>query len=127
MSGGSFDYLCFRDASDLLASERKVQEMADALAKSGYADDAAKETQALLLEIRAARNRLQASIDRLAPVWKAMEWWGSCDTSEDDFKKALAGYRGEEAKEEVAEIDRKTMRKITKELEDFICGPSGDG
>lgn len=101
--------------------------MADALAGLGYAADAAKETQALILEIRAARNRLQASIDRLAPVWKAMEWWQSRDTSEDDLKAALAGYRGEEAKEEVVEIDRKTMRKITKELEDFICGPSGDG
>ena len=100
MSGGSFDYLCFKEAGDLLGNDdANLQEMADALAELGYARDAAKETQTLLLEIRAIRNRLQATLDRLSPVWKGMEWWRSCDINEDDFIEVLSEYRGEEEAE----------------------------
>lgn len=40
MSGGSFDYLCHKEVGDLLEHERTLQEMADELARLGYADDA---------------------------------------------------------------------------------------
>jgi len=95
MSGGSFDYLYCKEAGDLLQDEGTLKEMADELARLGYAADAALETQALLLEIRAARNRIASSIDRLSPVWRGLEWWKSCDTDEGGFEKALSTYRGE--------------------------------
>lgn len=97
MSGGSFDYLCFKDADELLEHLDTIQEMADELAKLGYANDAAKETQTLLLNYRAFLNRSQTALERLQPVWKAMEWWHSSDWGEDRLKETLAEYRGERA------------------------------
>lgn len=95
MSGGSFNYLCHKDASDLLrAGLSDAQEMGDALAALGYAPDAARETFAVIAEVRAAEARMDALLKRLEPVWHAMEWWQSCDWSEEQFKRALAEYRG---------------------------------
>ena len=97
MSGGSFNYLCHKDASDLLTGGLgDAQDMGDALASLGYAQDAAKETFALIAAVRAAQARLDAFLERLQPVWKAMEWWQSCDWGENDLKRALAEYRGVE-------------------------------
>lgn len=94
MSGGSYDYLCFKEADELFNSESSIKEMFDALAGLGYAEDAARATMDLLLEVRRSRVCLQAMKDKLEPVWKAIEWWHSCDTSEDDLKRSLDEYRG---------------------------------
>jgi cell division septum initiation protein DivIVA len=96
VSGGGFNYLCLKDASDLFrAGLGDAQDMVDALAELGYAPDAAQETAALIAEVRAAEARISAKIDRLRDTWKAMEWWRSCDWGEDQLKAALAVYRGE--------------------------------
>lgn len=97
MSGGSYDYLCWKEAGEILECEATIQQMADRLARLGYANDAAKETQLLLLEIRQAKNRLNVSIERLQNVWQAIEWWDSGDSSEKELQKALAFYRKEVA------------------------------
>ena len=99
MSGGSFDYLCYKESEDLLQSDHQLQSMADELARLGYAEDAARETQDLLLTIRTMRNRVQTSIDRLSDVWRAIEWWRSGDWGEDQIKEVLARYRGESQKQ----------------------------
>ena len=98
MSGGSYDYLCYKDIDALVESNYRLEEMADDLAELGYASDAAKETMGILLDIRAFKNRMEVKLERLGGVWRAMEWWSSCDTSEEGFKKALAEYRGETVK-----------------------------
>jgi Holliday junction resolvasome RuvABC DNA-binding subunit len=73
MSGGSYNYLCHSwDLDDLDKHESDLEDMADRLAALGYAQDAARETQALL------------------------EWWDSNDWSEDQVKEALAKYRGDQ-------------------------------
>lgn len=95
MSGGSYNYLCYQDADALLNRDGDLQEMADRLAGLGYANDAAKETQSLLLEIRRCKNRIQSVAERLEPVWHAIEWWDSNDWGEDQVKAAIAKYRGE--------------------------------
>lgn len=99
MSGGSYDYICYSDSEDLVNKQEQIQRMADRLAELGYAPDAAKETENLLLTIRAFHNRLTTMHDRLADIFKAVEWWDSCDSGEEGVKKALAKYR-EEGKEE---------------------------
>lgn len=86
--------MCHKDADEIGSMQTQLQEMADRLAKLGYADDAAKETMETLQEIRQARNRIQTRIDRLSDIWRAVEWWDSCDTTEEGVKKALAKYRG---------------------------------
>ena len=94
MSGGSYEYICFAEPDGLLEKKAEIQEMADRLAGLGYAQDAAKETMILLLTVRQFENRIKAMQERLSGVWKAVEWWDSCDTSEDGVLKALEIYRG---------------------------------
>jgi hypothetical protein len=95
MSGGSYDYLCHKDIEDLFNMDRQLQEMSDRLAGLGYADDAARETQEFILNLRQFRNRIEAAAKRLNGVWYAVEWWDSGDYGEEQVKEALAEYRGE--------------------------------
>lgn len=96
MSGGSYNYLCHKfDTQDLLNATEELRQMSDRLAGLGYAQDAAQETEQLLLTLRQVQNRVSAIQQRLAPVWRAIEWWDSCDSGEDGVKAALARYRGE--------------------------------
>ena len=93
MSGGSYDYLSSKDVQDLLQAQKTIQNMADRLAGLGYASDAAKETQELLLTLRQFENRISAMQKRLSDIWHAVEWWDSCDSSESGVKNALEKYR----------------------------------
>src|SRR5215207_487543 len=96
MSGGSYDYLCYQgDLDELIGRKRTLREMADRLAGLGYAQDAAAETEELLVMLRQWEVRAQVRAKRLQDVWKAIEWWDSCDWSEDRVKEALAEYRGD--------------------------------
>jgi hypothetical protein len=100
MSGGSYQYLCNADVDELLNKEEIVQEMADRLAGLGYAKDAARETQVILLTLRQFSNRIEAMRERLSGVWEAVEWWDSNDRGEEGLKKALEVYRGGEKEKE---------------------------
>ena len=94
MSGGSFNYLGnVYDLDDLSKHIHDLDDMARALSELGYADDAASETTSLLLSLRAFEVRARVQIERLRPIWHAMEWWKSCDTNEATFKESLEKYR----------------------------------
>lgn len=93
MSGGSYNYLYVKDVEHLIGRDDSLQEMADRLAGLGYANDAAAETQDVLLQIRQFTNRVEQSIERLRIVWKAVEWWDSNDSTEEGLKEALELYR----------------------------------
>lgn len=95
MSGGSYEYLCFKTADELTQQTEMLKKMSERLAGLGYAQDAAKETEELLTIINQYLVRADVRIERLNRVWKAIEWWDSCDSGEDDFKIELARYRGE--------------------------------
>lgn len=101
MSGGSFNYLCHTwDLDGLMEKRGSLEEMASELAGLGYAQDAARETEELLVMLRQWEVRASVRVERLREVWKAVEWWRSCDYSEDQVREALAEYRGESEKEE---------------------------
>lgn len=105
MSGGSYNYLCHAfDLDDLLEKRGSLREMADRLAGLGYAEDAAKETEELLALLNQWRVRAEVRRNRLAAVWKAVEWLDSGDSGEDDVREALAAYRGEPGQPEVDPI-----------------------
>jgi len=93
MSGGSYNYLCYANPDELINKTVDLQDMADRLAGLGYAPDAARETQELLLIVRQFENRIAAATGRLQKVWKAVEWWDSGDSSEDGVKTSLDDYR----------------------------------
>ena len=94
MSGGSFDYLYNKEADYWVGGQcsSDAQRMIDALIAAG-AEDAAKETQTILAIADGARVRLEALIEHIGPLWKAMEWWKSGDSREANFTEALEKWR----------------------------------
>lgn len=95
MSGGSYNYLCDAlDLSDIENKQHDLLEMSNRLAGLGYAKDAAAETYRVLVELRQFEVRIGVHLERLRDVWKAVEWWDSCDWSEDQVRAALEKYRG---------------------------------
>ena len=96
MSGGSYNYLFTAcDLEDLQSKQNDLSNMADRLAGLGYAQDAARETEELLLLFRQWQTRTEVRLKRLADVWHAVEWWDSNDSSEQRVHEALAKYRGD--------------------------------
>jgi len=104
MSGGSYNYLCFKEFDGLVENQTDLQNMLDRLDGLGYAEDAAAETEEVIQIIKNAEVRINRRLGRLKELWRAMEWWDSCDTNEESFKKALDKYR-----EEGSEKRRKTQ------------------
>lgn len=95
MSGGSYNYLCHAsDFEDLWAKRAELEHMADRLIGLGHTD-AARETIALLLQLRQADVWASTMAGRLRDVWKAVEWVDSADWGKDHIDKALAEYRGD--------------------------------
>lgn len=96
MSGGSHNYLCFKEDTDLfkLGTLNDMEFMASRLTELGY-EDAAKETLQLKYMVQQALVRSQVMKGRLQDVWKSVEWLDSSDSGLDAVAKAMATYRGE--------------------------------
>lgn len=92
MSGGSYNYLCYKDSDNINESRSDINDMRDRLTELGYLD-AAKETESVTLMLNAFEVRIQARIERLSEVWRAVEWCDSGDSGEDSVKKAVDKYR----------------------------------
>lgn len=89
MSGGSYDYLCFK-ADDLSGRRGTVERMAQRLEGLPYASTAAADTRRILALLADA----QAQAERLADIWRAVEWWDSGDYGDGgEVLVALAAYR----------------------------------
>lgn len=98
MSGGSYDYVSLADDITVLFEKMyQLEALRDRLASLGYAKDAAMETERLIATLRQFEVQTFVAVERLRPVWKAIEWWDSCDRSEAQFRESLAEYRGEKA------------------------------
>jgi hypothetical protein len=82
MSGGSYDYLYFHVA-ELGGRRGDLETMAARLEGLPYAVEAAAATRRILEAI---------SDEKLAKVWRAVEWWDSGDYDEDQVREAVAEY-----------------------------------
>lgn len=94
MSGGSHDYLfTVIDADDLCRKRIALEGMAELLSESPWpeAKPAAVETLRLLSALRRLDAFVQASA-ALKDVWHDVEWWTSCDYSEDQARDALRKF-----------------------------------
>lgn len=95
MSGGSYDYLCFKDASDIFSSgSENLARMADRL--DGVCPEAAAETRALFDGPGSLRAELEARIARLADLWHDVEWRDSGDYGDSQVAVAVAAFRAQD-------------------------------
>jgi hypothetical protein len=96
VSGGSYDWLySILDLEDLQAHQGSLESMAERLAGLGYAQDAARETEELLVLFRQWETRAAVRITRLRDLWHAVEWWDSADSGEGKVRAALEAYRND--------------------------------
>lgn len=91
MSGGSYNYLCFKDADDILGRIQDLRDMANRL--DGLCPEAAAETRAIFDGPRSLYAELEKRIERLGPLWKAVEWRDSSDWGQDQLDQAIADFR----------------------------------
>lgn len=90
MSGGSFNYLCYADAGELLSRSEDLASMASELRALGYdARDVAERTESLLK----LRQHIADEVEALSSVWHAVEWWCSADWSREQVFIAIGEYR----------------------------------
>lgn len=87
MSGGSFNYLCYKDEDELFNYQFDLDQMATELCELGFVDAAEETLATFLTKVRVAKRRLDE-------IWKAVEWYRSGDCSEKDVQAAIAEYRG---------------------------------
>ena len=94
MSGGSYNYLCYKDADELFNEIETLEAMTTRLTELDHID-AAKETFQAIQIIRQAVVRVGVIKERLNGVWRAVEWYDSADVGIDSVRKSVGEYRGE--------------------------------
>jgi hypothetical protein len=92
MSGGSHNYLYCKDSDEILNHISDIEGMRDRLTEEGYLD-AAKETEEVILVINSFNVRMQARLNRLSQVWRAVEWCDSGDSDPNHIKEEVEKYR----------------------------------
>ncbi|MFE5392524.1 hypothetical protein [Bacillus thuringiensis] len=96
MSGGSYNYLCFKDEHEMFEYGKieDLEAMASRLIELGY-KDAAKEVLNIKYTIQQSLVRVGVMKERMNDVMKAVEWYDSSDSGIDAVEKAISKYRGE--------------------------------
>lgn len=95
MSGGSFDYLYSKEASELCESRYELHNMADFMATEFPGTSAQIDTEQLVTDIETFIADVNKRIDALQKVWQAIEWWQSYDSVREDAQKAVDRYKME--------------------------------
>lgn len=94
LSGGSFDYLCYKDVPELMNSSsiENLESMVQHLQEYGY-EDIARDTQRLIEYIQSASIRIEVLSENLNDVFHAVEWHESGDISTETMIERLENYR----------------------------------
>lgn len=94
LSGGSFNYLCYKDVPDLMnpSSISELESMALYLMNIGY-EDIAKDTKRLIEYIKSASLTIEVLSQQLNDVFHAVEWYESGDWGRDGCIEELEKYR----------------------------------
>lgn len=92
MSGGSYNYLCYKDVFELESHREELNRMRDRLIELGHLD-AAKETESIILTLDSFKVRMEARLSRLKDVWRAVEWLDSGDYGKEQVAEAVKKYQ----------------------------------
>jgi hypothetical protein len=94
MSGGSYNYLCYAEVTELLGYSRQadLEEMEQTLLAMGYTD-IAKDVRRLIEYCKSAENRISVLFEQLEDVFHDIEWHHSSDIGEETLIKTLEKYR----------------------------------
>lgn len=94
MSGGRYNYLCYKEPEELLCGNNidYLEDMCGLLLKLGY-DDIARDMQRLVEYCKTAYNRMDVLSHQLNDVMHAIEWYESSDYGLDNLKEHLENYR----------------------------------
>lgn len=94
LSGGSFNYLCYKDVPELMNSSTiaDLESMVQHLQEYGY-EDIARDTQRLIEYIRSASIRIEVLSENLNDVFHAVEWHESGDFDREIMIAELEKYR----------------------------------
>lgn len=87
MSGGSFDYLCYKDADELSNHQETIRDMQRALIELGNQADADK-TQQILLAMQEYQDKVNQLLDEVQESWRKVEWYYSGDIGKPDWTKS---------------------------------------
>ena len=94
MSGGSFDYFCFKDeAGEMIQCVGRVEDLANFLRENGK-HDAADEVEKFVLDIKMFKRMMELRHKRLEPIFHAAEWWSSGDMGETEFDEVWQKFLG---------------------------------
>ena len=91
MSGGSYDYLCRADSDEIFGRWSSLREMAARLDQ--VCPEAAAETRLFAEGKGTLLQAVETHLERLKPLWKAVEWHDSGDWGEDQMVVAVQEYR----------------------------------
>ncbi|MDU7031596.1 hypothetical protein [uncultured Robinsoniella sp.] len=128
MSGGSLNYLYNKTTLGEIAENiNNIKEVEEEMLKRGY-KDIAMDARRLIEYIRSAENRIECLTEKLAPVFKAVEWYYSADSDEKNVDEAVERYRNENRisiGEEIAKgiesgfkLENLGVRKLKKEMQE---------
>lgn len=97
MSGGNFNYLCWKDYGHFIsgAGLHDLLAMTDLIEHEFPDTQAAIDTRAFYEKVRALYNEFTNDpndLIALRDVWHAIEWWQSCDINRDAAAEAIAKY-----------------------------------
>jgi hypothetical protein len=91
----NLENLSWQEPQTLLEHLGHIESYVEALRDVGDAEDAASETEELLMILRHTFARVKTRHNRLKEVWDAARRWSDGDSLEEYFRKSLAKYREE--------------------------------
>lgn len=91
MSGGSYNYLCCQDSDQIFSRWNDLRDMAARL--DTVCPEAAAETRLFSEGKGTLLEAVETHLERLKPLWKAVEWRDSSDWGDDQLADAVREYR----------------------------------
>ena len=92
MSGGSLNYLCYKEPEELFNHVADMEEVEATLLAEGYVD-IAQDVRRLIEYTQTAKIRIGVLHRNLADVFHAVEWYHSADYGKDTMLEAFNRYR----------------------------------